>query len=131
MFLHQHPFSCLVTNLKLDQSVYYDQDEYEDASFADPRCYWWCELGNGNIKVKLDDLLTNQESECFEILDGRTGKIFELNIASKISSGLMCKSMQNVYSCKNSPPSYSVIDYKIQKDLMMKYFESVQPTNVY
>ena len=134
----QQPISCLVTSLKLDQSVYIGDDEEseKDASFTDPRCYWWCQLGNNDVSAnELSDKIF--ENEYVETLDGRTGLVWETNELSKISPKYICKNIleSNPLSLStsksSSAPPYNVIDYKQSKCIMFKYFESVQPTDVY
>jgi hypothetical protein len=126
----QQPFSCLVTSLKLDQSVYSGKKEYDDASFTDPRCYWWCDIEANMQDIDSENLNNRHESDCFEILDGKSGKNFELKTPSKISPDLISQNMCANSSNNSTNLIYSVINYKTRKSIMMKYFESVQPTDI-
>ena len=129
----QQPFSCLVTSLKLDQSVYSSEKEHDDASFTDPRCYWWCDIDieETNAEDINSKILSNEhESDCFEILDGKSGKKFELNTPSKISPDLICQNIRANSSNNPTQLTYSVINYKARKSIMLKYFDSVQPIDI-
>ena len=127
----QQPITCLVTSLKLDESVYCGEAESENASFADPRCYWWCQLGSLNIFKSNADVV-NDEKELFEILDGKTGKTWGSNYPSEISPDLISENLKDIVLTSNKQISspYSVIDYKNYKNNMFEFFQTVTPTDL-
>lgn len=125
----QNALTCLVTSLKLDESVYEGENTAEDACFKDQRCYWWCTLKSSMNHRKTVTEVPDHEQNCYEILDGKTGKIFDTNGQSKLSKGSLSQnSIPNESKCDNLLPSeYSINDYTSRKLLMIEFFKSVQP----
>ena len=125
----QNALTCLVTSLKLDESVYEGENTAEDACFKDQRCYWWCTLKSSLNHRKNVTEVPDHEQNCYEILDGKTGKIFDTNGQSKLSKGSLSQNnIPNESKCDNLLPSeYSINDYTSRKLLMIEFFKSVQP----
>ena len=125
----QNALTCLVTSLKLDESVYEGESTAEDACFKDQRCYWWCTLQNSVSHRKTFAEVLDPEQNCYEILDGKTGKIFDTSGQSKISQGSLSQnSIPNETNCDNTLLSnYSINNYISRKLLMLEFFKSVQP----
>ena len=122
----QQPIVCLVTCLKFDESTYSGVEKSNDASFSDPRCYWWCKQESSDTPTSQIGSITFNEGYQ-EILDGRTGKIYKTDQKSKLTDIDSIRLMDHVYLNNTKTPYYSETNYKKQKKLMLTYFESVRP----
>ena len=122
----QQPIVCLVTCLKFDESTYSGVEKSNDASFSDPRCYWWCKEESSHTPTSQIESLTFNEGYQ-EILDGRTGKIDKTDQKSKLADIKSIEFIDQAYLKDTKTTNYSETNYKKQKKLMQTYFKSVQP----
>ena len=123
-----HPIVCLVTSQKFDESVFFGEETTDDASFTDPRCYWWY-----RVESSLSNLRCENSSACGyqEILDGKTGKIYQTNEISRINE-LKNKIYKDYNTLADETKTfYSNAEYKKRKKLMFTYFLSVQPEELH
>ena len=125
----QHPMVCLVTCLKLDESVYSGEETSGNATFTDPRCYWWHKVESdvSNIRFESESISDGYQ----EILDGKTGKVFITGHTSKIID-LKTRELSDLNINKDPTKRYySITEYNEKKKLILSYFESVQPAELH
>ena len=120
---------CLVTCLKLDESVYSGEETSGNAKFTDPRCYWWHKVESdvSNIRFESESISDGYQ----EILDGKTGKVFITGHKSKIID-LKTRELPDLNINKDPTKRYySITEYNEKKKLILSYFESVQPAELH